>query len=55
MLVSVFSLLPLVLVGPVADVWGVAPVFVAAAVLVGAVWVGGRSTREGRTIKLSAE
>jgi len=51
MLVSVFSLLPLVVIGPVADVWGVAPVFVAAAVAVLAVWVGGRSTREIRTMR----
>ena len=46
MLVSVFSLLPLLVVGPVADVWGVAPVFVAAAAVVFGVWIGGRSTRE---------
>src|SRR6266513_5466078 len=49
MLVSVFSLAPLVLVGPVADVWGVAPVFVAAALVVGGVWVAGKSTRERAT------
>ncbi len=49
MLVSVFSLAPLVLVGPVADVWGVAPVFVAAAVVVGGVWIAGKSTRERAT------
>ncbi|TME97840.1 MAG: MFS transporter [Chloroflexi bacterium] len=55
MLISVFSLLPLVLVGPIADVWGVAPVFVVAAVIVGGVWVGGRSTRGGRPIKLVTE
>ena len=55
MLISVFSLLPLVLVGPIADVWGVAPVFVVAAVIVGGVWVGGRSTREGRPTKLVTE
>jgi MFS family permease len=45
MLVSVFSFLPLVIVGPVADLYGVAPVFVAAAVAVAGAWVGGRSTR----------
>lgn len=45
MLVSVFGFLPLIVVGPVADVWGVAPVFVAAAVLVLLVWIGGRGTR----------
>src|SRR6184192_2125461 len=46
MLVSVFSLLPLVIVGPVADVWGVAPVFVAAAIVVGGVWIRSRNARE---------
>ena len=45
-LVSVLSLLPLVVVGPVADLWGVAPVFVGGAVLVLAVWLGGRSARK---------
>src|SRR5437660_7513157 len=55
MLISVFSLLPLVLVGPIADVWGVAPVFVVAAVIVGGVWVGGRSTRGARPTKLVTE
>jgi len=45
MLVSVFSFLPLVIVGPVADLYGVAPVFVAGAVAVAIVWVGGRATR----------
>lgn len=44
-LVSVFSLLPLVVVGPVADIWGVAPVFVGAAILVAVVWIGGRGSR----------
>lgn len=44
-LVSVFSLLPLVVVGPVADLWGVAPVFLGAAVLVAAVWYAGRGVR----------
>lgn len=44
-LISVFSLLPLVIVGPVADLWGVAPVFVGAAVLVAIVWVAGRPVR----------
>lgn len=46
-LVSVFSLLPLVIVGPIADVWGVAPVFLLFAFLVMAAWFGGRSTRKG--------
>jgi MFS family permease len=44
-LVSVFSLIPIVLVGPVADIWGVAPVFLGAAVLVAIVWIGGRDVR----------
>jgi MFS family permease len=46
MLVSVFSLLPLVIVGPFADAWGVAPVFVAAAIVVGGVWIMSRNARE---------
>ena len=46
MLVSVFSLLPLVIVGPIADVWGVAPVFVAAAIVVAGVWIASRNARE---------
>jgi len=45
-LVSVFSFLPLVIVGPIADVWGVAPVFVGFAVIVAAAWFGGRKTRK---------
>jgi MFS family permease len=44
-LVSIFSLLPLIFVGPIADVWGVAPVFVLGAVVVFAVWFGGRKVR----------
>jgi MFS family permease len=44
-LVSIFSLLPLIFVGPIADVWGVAPVFVLAAVVVFGVWFGGRAVR----------
>jgi MFS family permease len=48
MLVSIFSLVPLVVVGPIADLWGVAPVFVGFAVIVGIAWVGGKSTREMR-------
>ena len=48
MLISIFSLLPLLIVGPIADVWGVAPVFVAFAALVGVVWIGGKTTRERR-------
>jgi hypothetical protein len=46
-LVSVFSLLPIVVVGPVADIWGVAPVFLGSAVLVVVAWVGGRRVRAG--------
>lgn len=45
-LVSVFSLLPIVVVGPIADLWGVAPVFLGSAVLVTAAWLGGRSVRK---------
>jgi MFS family permease len=44
-LVSIFSLLPLIFVGPIADVWGVAPVFVLGALVVFAVWFGGRKVR----------
>src|SRR5438034_741926 len=44
-LVSIFSFLPLVFVGPLADVWGVAPVFVLAAAVVFGVWFGGRRVR----------
>jgi len=44
-LVSIFSLLPLIFVGPIADVWGVAPVFVLAAIVVFGVWLGGRKER----------
>lgn len=45
MLVSVFSLLPLLVIGPIADIWGIAPVFVGAAVLVVVVWMAGRRVR----------
>jgi len=44
-LVSIFSFLPLLIVGPIADVWGVAPVFVLAALIVFGVWFAGRSER----------
>ncbi len=44
-LVSTFSLLPLIFVGPIADVWGVSPVFVLAALVVFVVWFGGRAVR----------
>jgi MFS family permease len=44
-LVSIFSFLPLIFVGPIADIWGVAPVFVLAAMVVFAVWFGGRKQR----------
>ena len=44
-LVSIFSLLPLVFVGPIADVWGVAPVFVLGALVVFSLWLGGRKVR----------
>jgi len=46
-LVSVFSLAPLVIVGPIADLWGVAPVFIGSAALVGIVWYAGRGIRQG--------
>jgi len=36
-------------VGPIADVWGVAPVFVLAALVVFAVWFGGRKQRLNST------
>lgn len=45
-LVSVFSLLPILVVGPIADIWGIAPVFLGAALLVTGVWLGGRSIRK---------
>ncbi|HEV2010221.1 MAG TPA: hypothetical protein VGS17_04260, partial [Candidatus Limnocylindria bacterium] len=45
MLVSVFSFAPLLLVGPVADAYGVAPVFVAGAAACLVAWVGGRASR----------
>ena len=44
-LVSIFSFLPLIVVGPVADEWGIAPVFVFAAIAVFGVWLAGRSVR----------
>jgi MFS family permease len=44
-LVSIFSFVPLIIVGPIADVWGIAPVFVLAALLVFTVWLAGRSER----------
>ncbi|HEV8535385.1 MAG TPA: MFS transporter [Candidatus Limnocylindria bacterium] len=55
MLVSIFSLVPLVVVGPIADLWGVAPVFVGFAAIVGLVWVGGKTTRELRRAGLGAK
>lgn len=44
-LVSIFSFLPLIVVGPIADEWGIAPVFVLGALAVFGVWLGGRSVR----------
>ena len=44
-LVSIFSFLPLIVVGPIADLWGVAPVFVLAAVTVFGMWFAGRAER----------
>jgi MFS transporter, DHA3 family, macrolide efflux protein len=49
-LVSIFSFLPLIFVGPIADVWGVAPVFVLAALVVFGVWLGGRAVRLKSTL-----
>jgi len=50
-LVSIFSFLPLIFVGPIADVWGVAPVFVLAAIVVFGVWLGGRTVRLKSSLK----
>ena len=50
-LVSIFSFLPLIFVGPMADVWGVAPVFVLAAIVVFGVWLGGRTVRLKSSLK----
>ena len=44
-LVSIFSFLPLIIVGPIADIWGIAPVFILAALIVLGVWLLGRATR----------
>jgi MFS family permease len=44
-LVSVFSFAPLLLVGPVADAYGVAPVFVGGAIACLLAWIGGRASR----------
>jgi MFS transporter len=44
-LVSIFSFLPLVIVGPLADLWGIAPVFVLASAVVFGVWLLGRRER----------
>ena len=44
-LVSIFSFLPLIIVGPIADIWGIAPVFVIAAVIVFGMWLAGRKDR----------
>jgi MFS family permease len=51
MLVSIFSLIPLIVVGPIADLWGVAPVFVGFAVIVAIAWIAGKSTRDMRRQK----
>ena len=53
MLVSVFSFAPLLLVGPVADAYGVAPVFVGGAVLCLIAWAGGRATRGQIKVEIS--
>ena len=44
-LVSIFSFLPLIIVGPIADLWGIAPVFVMAALVVFGFWLAGRKER----------
>jgi MFS family permease len=44
-LVSIFSFLPLIIVGPIADLWGIAPVFVLSALIVFGVWLLGRKER----------
>ena len=44
-LVSIFSFLPLIIVGPIADIWGIAPVFVMAALVVFGLWLAGRKER----------
>jgi MFS family permease len=49
-LVSVFSLAPLIIVGPIADIWGVAPVFIGSAVLVAFVWWAGQDMRKDRGV-----
>jgi MFS family permease len=54
MLISIFSFLPLVVVGPIADIWGVAPVFVLAAFVVFSAWFLGRSVRL-RSGKIASE
>lgn len=54
MLVSVFSFAPLLLVGPVADAYGVAPVFAAGAAACLAAWLGGRASR-GRSEQIRPE
>ena len=45
-LVSIFSFLPLIIVGPLADVWGIAPVFLLGALVVFGLWFAGRAQRE---------
>ena len=55
MLVSVFSFAPLLLVGPVADAYGVAPVFVGGAALCLIAWAGGRTSRSHITVESAPE
>jgi MFS family permease len=54
MLVSVFSFAPLLLVGPVADTYGVAPVFVGGALACLGAWFGGRASR-GHAAQIAPE
>jgi MFS family permease len=49
-LISIFSFAPLILVGPIADVWGVAPVFLLASLVVFSLWLAGRGVRSGKLV-----
>ena len=54
MLVSTCSFLPLLLAGPIADRWGVAPVFLGAALVVWGTWLGGSRSRAAARAARSA-
>jgi MFS family permease len=49
-LISIFSFAPLILVGPIADVWGVAPVFLLASLAVFILWLAGRGVRSAKLV-----